>query len=324
MQTKKTDISQIHTKIQCLLARSDTPLILSHVRPDGDAVGSIIGLSLALQKKGKKPQMVLCDGLPRKFKSLSGADQITRSIKGDYDLVIALDCADKKRIGSPIEIPYIHLNIDHHITNELFAKTNLVVPEQPATTAILAEYLPFWGLEIDKDVANALLMGMITDTIGFRTSNVTPKFLRLAADLMEKGANLPSLYHQTLTAQSLPASIIWGRALSRIESKNNLAWTTITLKDRAAAAYQGRDDADLTNHLSSLENIDVAILFNEQKDDKVKVSWRSNAKFDVSKIAMQFDGGGHPPAAGAEITGGLETVMELVLRETTKKMRGNK
>lgn len=115
MTTKKTDFDQIHTKIRDLLSQSDMPLILSHVRPDGDAIGSIIGLSLALQKKGKKPQMVLRDGIPRKFKSLLGADQITRSIKGDYDLVIALDCADKKRVGSPSEIPDVHLNIDHHI-----------------------------------------------------------------------------------------------------------------------------------------------------------------------------------------------------------------
>ena len=322
MKTKKTDFHQIHTKIQCLLTRSDTPLILSHIRPDGDAIGSIIGLSLALQKAGKKPQMVLTDGLSRKFRFLHGAERISRRIKGNYDLVVTLDCADKKRIGSPTELPDIHINIDHHITNELYAETNLVIPEQPATTAILAEYLPLWGFTIDKDVANALLMGMITDSIGFSTSNVTPRFLHLAADLMEKGADLPSLYHQALTAQSLPASKIWGNALSRIKSEGNLAWTTITLKDRTNAAYQGRDDADLTNHLSLLEKIDIAVLFNEQKDGKVKVSWRSNAKFDVSKIAMRFDGGGHPPAAGAEITGGLETVMELVLGKTKEFMQG--
>jgi phosphoesterase RecJ-like protein len=235
---------------------------------------------------------------------------------------VTLDCADKKRVSSPTELPDIHINIDHHITNELYAETNLVIPEQPATTAILAEYLPHWGFTIDKDVANALLMGMITDSIGFSTSNITPRFLRLAADLMEKGADLPSLYHQALTAQSLPASIIWGNALSRIKSESNLAWTTITLEDRTNAAYQGRDDANLTNHLSLLETIDVSVLFNEQKDNKVKVSWRSNAKFDVSKIAMRFNGGGHPPAAGAEITGDLETVMELVLGETKKFMQG--
>jgi len=322
MKTKETDFHQIHTKIQYLLTRSDTPLILSHIRPDGDAIGSIIGLSLALQKAGKKPQMVLADGLPRKFGFLTGTERIFRRIKGGYDLVVTLDCADKKRVGSPTELPEIHINIDHHITNELYAETNLVIPEQPATTAILAEHLPHWGFTIDKDVANALLMGMITDSIGFSTSNVTPGFLHLAADLMEKGADLPSLYHQALTAKSLPASIIWGNALSRIKSEGNLAWTTITLKDRTNAAYQGRDDANLTNHLSLLEKIDIAVLFNEQKDGKVKVSWRSNAKFDVSKIAMRFDGGGHPPAAGAEITGGLETVMELVLGKTKEFMQG--
>ena len=322
MKTKKTDFDQIHTKIQHLLSRSDTPLILSHIRPDGDAIGSIIGLSLALQNAGKKPQMILTDGLPRKFKFLTGADRISRRIKGKYDLVVALDCADKKRVGSPAELPDVHINIDHHITNELYAEINLVIPEQPATTAILAEYLPHWGFAIDNDMANALLMGMITDSIGFSTANVTPRFLRLAADLIEKGANLPSLYHQALTAQSLPASIIWGNALSRITSEGNLAWTSITLEDRTNASYQGRDDADLTNHLSLLEKIDISVLFNEQKDGKVKVSWRSNAKFDVSKIAMRFNGGGHPPAAGAEITGGLETVMKLVLGETKKFMQG--
>ncbi|MCD6577575.1 MAG: bifunctional oligoribonuclease/PAP phosphatase NrnA [Anaerolineaceae bacterium] len=323
MKTKKTDFNQVHSRIERLLTQSDKPLIISHIRPDGDAIGSIVGLSLALQKAGKKPQMVLASGLPKKFRFLTGAEQIAQRVKDNYDLVITLDCADEKRMGSFAEISRININIDHHITNELFAEINLVIPEQPATTAILAEYLPRWGFTIDKDVANALLMGMITDTIGFSTSNITPEFLRLAANLMEKGADLPSLYHQALSAKSLPASKIWGNALSRIEFEGNIAWTTITLEDRINAAYQGQDDADLTNYLSLLENIDITILFNEQRNDKVKVSWRSNVKYDVSKIAMQFGGGGHPPAAGAEITGNLEKVMDLVLGETKKFMQGN-
>ncbi|MDO9547301.1 MAG: bifunctional oligoribonuclease/PAP phosphatase NrnA [Pelolinea sp.] len=322
MTTRTTKTDQLHQKISDLLSRSSKPLILSHSRPDGDAIGSLIGLFLALQKKGKKPQMVIIDGVPRKFKFLYGSDQINRSIKDDFDLVITVDCADQKRVAYPTELPDIQLNIDHHITNELYAETNLVIPEQPATTAILAEYLPDWGFDVDKNSANALLMGMVTDTIGFRTSNVSPDFLRLAADLMEKGADLSSVYQEALTSQSLPASIVWGKALSRIKSEGNLAWTTITLEDRAAASYLGNDDADLTNHLSSLENIDIEVLFNEQKDGKVKVSWRSNAKHDVSKLAMQFNGGGHPPAAGAEIIGDLETVVPLVIGKTKFFMKG--
>jgi phosphoesterase RecJ-like protein len=322
MKTSKADSHQVHNQIKYLLSQCKKPLILSHIRPDGDAIGSVIGFSLALQKTGKKPQVVLMDGIPRKFRFLTGTEQITRKIRGNYDLVIALDCADKKRVGIPAELPVIQINIDHHVTNELFAETNLVLPGQPATTAILAKYLPYWGFQIDKDVANALLMGMVTDTIGFSTSNVTFSFLHLAADLMEKGADLPGLYHHALTAQSLPASIIWGNALARIKSEDNLAWTTITLEDRTNAGYKGRDDADLTNHLSLLEEIDIAVLFNEQKDGKVKVSWRSNVKFDVSKIALLFGGGGHPPAAGAEITGNLNSVIEQVLGETKSFMLG--
>lgn len=322
MKTSKSDLTLIHNNIQGYITDCRKPLILSHVRPDGDAIGSVIGLTLVLQTIGKNPQPVLIDGLPRKFRFLEGTKFISNEIKNDYDLVIALDCADRKRIGSPIDPLDIQINIDHHITNELFAEINLVLPEQPATTAILAKYLPKWGLSINRNAANALLMGMVTDTIGFSTSNVNSNFLHLAADLMEKGADLAHVYHHALTAQSLPASVIWGNALARIQSENNLAWTTITLEDRIDAGYKGKDDADLTNHLSLLEDIDIAVLFNEQKDGKVKVSWRSNAKFDVSKIALQFGGGGHPPASGAEIIGNLDSVMKDVLGETKRLMMG--
>ena len=142
--------------------------------------------------------------------------------------------------------------------------------------------------------------------------------MRLAASLMEKGANLSGIYYQSLTEQSQPASLIWGFALARLSFEKNLAWTTITLEDRKRAGYQGRDDADLTNLLSTLENIDIALLFNEEKDDTVKISWRSKGNIDVSKIALKFNGGGHPPAAGAEIDGKLEAVIDLVLGETKK------
>jgi phosphoesterase RecJ-like protein len=322
MKIHNIDPGWIHKKIKHSLTDCKKPLILSHVRPDGDAIGSVIGFTLVLQALGKNPQPVLLDGLPRKFRFLMGANFIKNEIKEEYDLVIALDCADRKRIGSPIDQLKIQINIDHHITNELFGEINLVLPEQPSTTAILAQHLPHWGFSINSDAANALLMGMVTDTIGFSTSNVKSDFLYLAASLMEKGADLAHVYHHALTAQSLPASVIWGNALARIKSENNLAWTTITLEDRANAKYKGKDDADLTNHLSLLEDIDIAVLFNEQKDETVKVSWRSNAKFDVSRIALQFGGGGHPPAAGAEITGDLESVMKDVLGETKRAMMG--
>ena len=315
-------MQQTISAIQHAFSVSESPLILAHQRPDGDAIGSAVALGLALEQAGKKPQLVFSDGLPKKFRFLSGSERIRTGIESQYDMVVALDCANFERLSAPENPEKIHINIDHHVTNERFAEINFVLPDHAATASILATYLPAFGYEITPEIANALLMGMITDTIGFRTSNVNAEFLRLAAILLEKGADLVQMYQQGLTLHTGASSKVWGYALSRLEIDGKLAWTTILLEDRKRAEYGGMDDADLTNHLSSLENIDISILFNEQKDDKVKVSWRSSEVFDVTQIASLFGGGGHPRAAGANMDGALGDVIEKVLGETKKVMQG--
>lgn len=312
---------EVHAVIIQRLQECRKPLILSHIRPDGDAIGSSIGLGLALKKAGKVPQLVLEDGLPSKYRFLAGSELVTSKIKADHDLVITLDCSDQERLGDLGKKLAVDINIDHHITNEKFAAINLVAPDVPATAEILAEHLVDWGYELDKASASALLMGILTDTIGFRTSNVRSQTLRQAARLMDIGADLPEIYMHALVSQSFPASLLWGKALSRLVRENGLVWTVITLKDRAEAGYSGRDDADLTNVLSSIEDSDVAILFNEQNGGKVKVSWRSNPPYDVSRIAQHFGGGGHPPASGAEMEGTLEEVETAILQFTKQFMK---
>ena len=311
-------------EIRSLLHSCSQPLILAHIRPDGDAIASVLGMGLAMQAAGKKIQMVLADGISAKFKFLKGSDLIRTHIEPGYDLVIALDCSDQKRMGDDFAELKVDINIDHHITNDHFARYNLVLPEQPATAAVLTQFLPEWGFPITSEMADVLLTGILTDTIGFRTSNVSAGTLRLAANLMENGANLTDLYEKALVSQTFSASQLWGFALSRLEKKGRLAWTSITLEDRKNAGYTGRDDADLTNILSAIENIDVSVLFNEQKDCKIKVSWRSNATVNVSVIAQSFGGGGHPPASGAEINGSLQEVQRMVLEVTDSFLQQNK
>jgi bifunctional oligoribonuclease and PAP phosphatase NrnA len=213
------------------------------------------------------------------------------------------------------------INIDHHVTNQYFADLNVVDAESAATCAILAEYMPDWDLPIDSDVASCLLTGIIIDTIGFSTSNVRPKTMRLAADLMEKGANLPELYHFGLMQRSYEAAQYWGAGLRKMEISDKILWTSLTLEDRKQSAYPGNDDADLVNMLSTIENIEVVLIFVEQKHDRVKVSWRSNNGIDVSKIALSFNGGGHPAAAGADITGKLDEVASKVLGATKDMLK---
>jgi phosphoesterase RecJ-like protein len=162
----------VSAEINAKIASAKTILIVSHVRPDGDAIGALLGLGLALQQAGKTVQMVLNDGLPASFRHLPGSEQIKKEIQGDADLFITVDCADFKRTGKQFEnFRKPDINIDHHITNENFGQLNLIEPEAVATSAILTEHLPEWGLEITQAVAANLATGIVTDTLGFRTSN---------------------------------------------------------------------------------------------------------------------------------------------------------
>ena len=176
----------IAATIKARLASSQKILITSHVRPDGDAVGSLLGLGLALQAAGKQVEMVLTDGVPSSFRHLEGSKQIIQEPQGPFDTFITVDCADFKRTGKPFaSFSPPDINIDHHITNQHFGKLNLIEGEEVATSAILTKHLPEWGLEITQPVAAALLTGIITDTLGFRTSNMTSQ-----AALPRVGGNL--------------------------------------------------------------------------------------------------------------------------------------
>lgn len=309
--------SALYQEIGQKLIESQRILLVSHIRPDGDAVGSLLGLGLALQEAGKEVQMVLSDGVPANYRHLPGSQQVTRRPNGDFDLIAVLDCSDLKRAGEALKgftVPDV--NIDHHITNLLFARLNLVKPEAVATSEILAECLPAWGLPITQPVASDLLTGLITDTIGFRTSNMTAKALRVAADLFETGVDLPELYNLALAQKSFEAVRFWGAGLERIERDGPVVWTTLMMEDRKTAGYGGRDDADLINVLSSIQGARIALIFVEQPNGAVKVSWRGQPGIDVSKIALSFGGGGHPAAAGAEVEGSLEDVRSKVLHAT--------
>ncbi|MCC6568724.1 MAG: DHH family phosphoesterase [Anaerolineales bacterium] len=301
------------------LAKANNILIASHVRPDGDAIGSLLGLGLALKNAGKTVQMVLVDGVSS-FKYLEGSEFVVREPKEGYDTFITVDCADFRRVGKAFEnFGQPDINIDHHKTNEKFGALNLIEADEVATAAILANYLPKWGYEITKPVAAALLTGIVTDTLGFRTSNTNPSALRVSAKLMETGVDLADLYMRSLVHKSFPAAKYWGAGLSKLEQKDGIVWATLTVEDRKRAGYGGNDDADLINIISAItgNGNKVGMIFVEQNDNHVKISWRAlDPSVDVSKVAKHFNGGGHAAAAGADILGALSEVQPVVLKST--------
>lgn len=310
--------TQLTGEIRERLAAANKIVIASHVRPDGDAIGSLLGLGLALQDTGKSVEMILVDGVPASFRYLEGSSLIKKEPGGDHDTFITVDCADFKRVGKAFEnFGQPDINIDHHVTNEKFGKLNLIEADEVATAAILTNHLPEWGLTITKPIASALLTGIITDTLGFRTSNTTPESLRQAATLMEAGVDMPEIYMQALVRKSYPAAKYWGAGLSSLESKNGIVWGTLTLTDRKSAGYGGNDDADLINMISAIDGNKVGMVFVEQSDNHVKISWRALVPgVDVSQVAKHFKGGGHAAAAGADIEGSLVEIQKEVLKKT--------
>lgn len=314
----------LNNSIRQEISKAQKILLVCHMRPDGDAIGSLIGLGLALEAAGKTMWMVSVDGAPSSMKFLAGFEKIVQKTDENFDLVITIDCSDLHRTGFESMIKrQPDINIDHHVTNDHFARFNLVDTGAAATAEIIAENLQSWGLKLDNDIATALLTGIITDTIGFRTSNVTPHTLRVAADLMALGVDISELYMRALVNRSFEAVRYWGAGINKIHKDDSMVWTSLTIDDQKKTGYSGKDDADLINILSSIDGISISMIFIEQPGGGVKVSWRAKPGYDVSQVAKQFGGGGHPAAAGAMFDQGLKEVQEIVIRKTQKILINN-
>ena len=293
--------------------------IISHVRPDGDSISSIIALGMALIESGKEIQMISTDGVPSALRISSEWDRIKNKISELPDLIIALDSADRERLGTGLDSDSnVDINIDHHVTNTKYGDANLVEPDAVATCAILAKLIPELELSITPVVAEALLAGILADSQGFRTLNTSADALRVSADIIDMGADLPDIYFRTLVNRSFESARYWGAGLNNLQSENGIVWTRLSLEDRHKANYRGRDDADLINVLSAIQDTRIAVIFIEQDANNVKVSWRGSKGADVSTIAATFGGGGHVAAAGAMVEGSLDEVEERVINSTVE------
>jgi phosphoesterase RecJ-like protein len=301
-----------------LISRSTGALLLTHQRPDGDALGSMLGLGHMLRAAGKKAYPVLVEGISSVFRYLPGAGEIRNEPPASFDLVVLVDCADQERISLPEKAPAptVDLMIDHHVTNGRFARINLVDSSSASTAELIVDLADGLGLPIPHEAAECLMAGVVTDTLGFRTSNTGIHTIEVVQRLMRAGGSLPETVERSLYRRSFAAARYWGAGLSRLERDGNIVWTSLTLADRSAAGYPGRDDADLVNVLSSIDGHEVALIFVEQDGGKIKVSWRVVAGLNVTGLAISFGGGGHPAASGAILQGEMEEVRREVLRRT--------
>lgn len=294
--------------------------IAGHARPDGDCIGSQLGLGLALRAAGKEVEIWNEDPVPRKLAFLDPDGVVSRPRSGRrFDVVVALDCAAHDRLGSVaacIADRGLLLNVDHHASNTLYGDLNWIVPEVPSTGELVLQILQAAGWSISPPVADGLFTAISTDTGSFQYPSTTPGTLRAAAYLVERGANLGRICQRVY--QSFPLSrfrlVRHVYQQARLTHGNRIAYFWLRKADYARAGADREETEGLIDHVRAIETVVVACVFEEQDDGVVRLSLRSKSdSVDVAKIAQQFGGGGHPAAAGAKVPGTPLAVQRRVM-----------
>ena len=292
-----------------------------HIRPDGDCVGSCLGLYMYL--KEQYPQLetdVYLEEVPEAYRIISCTDEVKNRIpeKKEYDLFICLDCGDLGRLGfsSPLfERAGETLCIDHHVSNSAFADLNYIVPDASSTSELVFTLLD--SSRISKRVAEALYMGIAHDTGVFQYSCTSPETMEIAAELMRKGINGNEIIDKTYYEKTYVQNQILGRAL--LESMLILDKRCIVsvIRKRSMEFFQAKpsDLEGIVSQLRLTKGVEVAMFLHETEAQKFKVSLRSKGKVDVSKIAQYFGGGGHVRAAGVTMQGSSHDVINNITEQ---------
>lgn len=301
---------------QHYLSAAQSVYVACHIIPDGDAIGSLLGLGLALQRLGKQCTMACADSVPFRFDFLAGVQHVVAQAPTAEDVIVTVDCSDTDRLGALYNAAVFDsrpvINIDHHVTNILFGTVNLV-QFLPSTAEIVYQLIGRLGAPLESHIASALLTGLVTDTRCFRTGNVTARQLRTALRLMKAGASLPEITDLVYNREPISRICLWGRALANVKTTGRIIWTEVG-RDTMGRCGASPDEGDgLVSFLASAMGVDVAVVFREADDGRIEASMRAGTGWDVSEVAVAFGGGGHPSAAGCTVSGEMRTVRERVL-----------
>lgn len=293
-------------------------LAVAHIAPDGDAVGSLLGIAGPLRALGKDVTAVIDDGVPPRLRFIPGSDSILTSVNSDeFDLMITVDCSDLERTGIAGAFGLAHskhtINLDHHPTNTFFGDIHLVVPQAVAAVEVVYNFLEILGFELTADVACALLAGLVTDTQGFRISATNSRTLEIAQDLMQRGAPLAQIMASTLNSRPFAEVALWKQVLPSVHLEQGLIFATIRQNDIRRVGMDNMADGGLVSHLVNVDEAKISIVFKELPERQVEVGFRAKPGYDVATLALQLGGGGHTLASGCTIDGDLMQAQGLVL-----------
>ena len=307
-------------------------LITSHMNLDGDGIGSELAFYFILKKLNKNPIILNQDRLPKIYDFLPGSNKV-RYLEDNcinpksIDVGIVLDCSNIKRIGKTYEIfkdIKTIINIDHHNSNENYGDLNYIDSSASSVGEIIYEFINFIDSDLlDDKISTSLYTAIITDTGSFRYSNVSSKTFKVAADLTSYKIKPHLIADNIYNKNTYTGLKLLGKALLTLEvdSSNYFSWLTITRKMLNETKAKDEEIEGIIDIATTLNNIEISILFRETKENKIKVSFRSKGNFNVNKFAGKFKGGGHPNAAGCLCSGRLDEIKEKILSELLNDIR---
>lgn len=293
-------------------------VILTHESPDGDAVGSSLGMYIALKQLKKDVDIVL-DEYSKVFDFLPYIEDIKKEVDREYDLAIALDCASYNRLYDPKGVfskSKGTISIDHHASNTYFADYNYVEGKNPAASQVILKILRRLEITFTKEICECLIAGIITDTGGFRYDTVNEETFQFAAKILDLGVSISDIYIRAFGTMSKAQFSLSQIATSRLELlfKDRIAITYITMSDEKKCEALKGDHEGIVNIGQNIEGVEVSVFLHECEKG-FKVSLRSNNDVDVSIIASVFGGGGHSKAAGCLIESSLEDAKKMLIKE---------
>lgn len=308
------------SKIKELIESSKSIGLLAHENPDGDAIGSLIAFYLILRDMNKDVE-VIASKIPERFKYLEDIDKIVDNSQKNFDLLIVLDCASKKRIGqidNIVDRASQVIVIDHHVSNTLYGDINYIEGNTSSCAQVLYYLFKEWKWNINKECGKALMTGVLTDTNGFKNDNVDKNTYLMAAEMLDVGIDIYNLQREVLTIVTKPQLELKRIALDRLEFFDNgkIAFSYVTKKDMDSVGAMVGDHEGLVEIGRDIIGVEVSIFMRE--DEGFKISLRSNGSVKVNEIAEFFDGGGHEMAAGLNIDKNLEDAKNDIIRETMK------
>ncbi len=307
-----------------LFQRNNRIFIAAHIQPDGDTIGSALGLTWSLRKLGKTVTVTCNDHVSNTFDYLPGFSELASKLPTDETLLVFVDGSAADRFGPAFDPNLFEgrlvLEIDHHVTNENFAPLNYVDPSAASTAEIIYRLILALGVPFDATTAQCLLTGIVTDTLGFRTASTTVETMKVATALMQEGGSIPEIIENAFNRVPLSNLRLRGKALSEARLDGVILWAEVSLSLIRELGVNGSGTGGIVNQLLSMDAAKIAVLFTEKENGKIDVGLRSRVGYDVSRVAQRLGGGGHKQAAGALIDGPLASARERVLAEIKKEL----